>query len=126
MACAARGNLTCTSPPSSHARKNCVTKSWSFDQINTSSCDVVSNLPKLYRADGPPSCEDGKSVGMSSYTITLWCGCRVYVSCDPRTRTAHARILEHRGPSCPDRRHQVGTKLRLWEMLPDPRVDETW
>jgi hypothetical protein len=59
-----------------------------------------------------------------SYTITLWCGCRVYVSCDPRTRAAHSRILERRGPDCGDRRHQRGERLRLWEMLPDPRIDE--
>ena len=59
-----------------------------------------------------------------SYTITLWCGCRVYVSCDPRTRVAHTRIIERRGRSCPNRRHDVGTRLNLWELLPDRRVTE--
>jgi len=59
-----------------------------------------------------------------SYTITLWCGCRVYVSCDPRTRLAHARVVERRGQSCPDRRHDVGARLRLWEILPDGRVPD--
>jgi hypothetical protein len=48
----------------------------------------------------------------------------VYVSCDPRTRLAHTRIIERRGVSCPDRRHDVGTRLRLWEMLPDHRVQQ--
>ncbi len=54
-----------------------------------------------------------------SYTITLGCGCRVYVSCDPRTRAAHTRIIESRGAVCRVRRHDVGIRLRLWELLPD-------
>lgn len=57
----------------------------------------------------------------NSYTVTLWCGCRVYVSCNPVTRCAHARIIERRGPACPERRHDVGMRLWLWEMLPDRR-----
>jgi hypothetical protein len=56
-----------------------------------------------------------------SYTIPLWCGCRVYVACHPRTRLAHARIIEKRGDQCPVRRHDVGCRLWLWEMLPDPQ-----
>ena len=60
-----------------------------------------------------------------SYTLTLWCGCRVYVSCDPRTRVAHHRIVERRGDCCTDRRHHIGLRLRLWELLPDPRIDES-
>jgi hypothetical protein len=59
-----------------------------------------------------------------SYSITLWCGCRVYVSINQRTRVAHTRIVERRGVACPDRRHWVGTRLRLWEILPDTRVAE--
>lgn len=59
-----------------------------------------------------------------SYTITLWCGCRVYVSCDPRTRAAHHRIIERRGDGCTERRHHIGLGLRLWELLPDPRNNE--
>ena len=58
-----------------------------------------------------------------SYSITLWCGCCVYVSCDPRTRLAHTRIIERRGTTCPDRRHDIGSRLRLWELLPDRRHD---
>ena len=57
-----------------------------------------------------------------SYSITLWCGCRVYVSCHPRTRIAHTRIIERRGAACPDRRHDVGGRLRIWELLPDQRA----
>ncbi len=60
-----------------------------------------------------------------SYSITLWCGCRVYVSCHPQTRIAHTRIIERRGPACRDRRHDVGGCLRLWELLPDTRLSQT-
>ena len=42
-----------------------------------------------------------------SYTVTLWCGCQVYVSCHPVTRLAHSRIVERRGPACPIRRHEA-------------------
>lgn len=59
-----------------------------------------------------------------SYSITLWCGCRVYVSCHPQTGTAHTRIIERRGNNCPDRRHAVAAQLRLWEILPDRRISE--
>ena len=59
-----------------------------------------------------------------SYAITLWCGCSVYVSCDPKTGLAHTRIIERRSAACTDRRHEVGLRLRLWEMLPDPRLRE--
>jgi hypothetical protein len=57
----------------------------------------------------------------SSYTVGLWCGCTVYVSCHPQTRLANARIVERRGASCPERRHQLGSRLWLWELLPDRR-----
>ena len=36
-----------------------------------------------------------------SYTLTIPCGCSVYVSCNPHTRVAHARIVERRGPPVP-------------------------
>lgn len=55
-----------------------------------------------------------------SYTLTLACGCAVYVSCHPRTGVAHTRIIERRGPSCRNRHHDVGARLWLWEMLPQP------
>ena len=57
-----------------------------------------------------------------SYTVTLCCGCSVYVSCNPRTRIAHSRIIERKGAKCPNRKHDVGARLWLWELLPDPRV----
>jgi len=57
-----------------------------------------------------------------SYTVTLWCGCCVYVSCHPTTRLAHTRIVEQRGATCPVRRHEIGARLWLWELLPDPRA----
>jgi hypothetical protein len=66
-----------------------------------------------------------------SYTLTLQCGCVVYVSRNPTTHVAHTRILQSRGPSCVNRRHEVGLRLFLWELLPaasaspspDPAVD---
>ena len=65
-----------------------------------------------------------------SYTITIQCGCVVYVSCHPRTRVAHTRVIETRGAVCPNRRHRAGERLWLWELLPDgahpvaPRFEE--
>jgi hypothetical protein len=59
-----------------------------------------------------------------SYSITLWCGCRIYVACHPRTSAPHTRIVERRDLQCQDRRHDVGARIRLWEMLPDPRATE--
>ena len=55
-----------------------------------------------------------------SYDITLSCGCTVYVSCDPRTNVPHTRVLDRRDPACRDRRHEVGTRLWLWQLLPEP------
>ena len=55
-----------------------------------------------------------------SYNISLACGCLVYVSCHPDTRVAHTRVLEARGADCRDRRHEVGLRLYLWELLPQP------
>ena len=54
-----------------------------------------------------------------SYTVTLWCGCEVYVSCNPKTGIAHSRIVEARGTACPARRHEIGARLWLWELLPE-------
>jgi hypothetical protein len=53
-----------------------------------------------------------------SYTLTLQCGCVVYVSRNPTTHIAHTRILQSRGPTCANRRHEVGLRLFLWELLP--------
>jgi hypothetical protein len=58
-----------------------------------------------------------------SYCVTLWCGCDVYVSCHPQTGLAHTRIIERRGQRCPVRRHEIGARLWLWELLPKPRAD---
>jgi len=55
-----------------------------------------------------------------SHTITLHCGCSVYVACDPNTGVAHTRVLERRHPQCSVRKHEVGLKLALWELLPEP------
>jgi hypothetical protein len=48
----------------------------------------------------------------------------VYVSCNPKTGAAHTRVLERRSAACADRRHEVGMRLRLWEMLPDARLHD--
>jgi hypothetical protein len=56
---------------------------------------------------------------LMSYNLSLHCGCVVYVSCDPKTRVAHTRIIQTRGADCRNRKHDVGTRLFLWEILPD-------
>ena len=55
-----------------------------------------------------------------SYNLTLSCGCVVYVSCHPVTGIAHTRIIQSRGTECGVRRHDVGARLYLWELLPEP------
>jgi hypothetical protein len=55
-----------------------------------------------------------------SYTLTLRCGCVVYVSRHPETGIAHTRVIQSHGANCRIRRHEVGLKLYLWELLPDP------
>jgi hypothetical protein len=57
-----------------------------------------------------------------SYNLTLPCGCVVYVACHPETRVAHTRIIEHRGPGCRTPRHEVGARVYLWELLPEPQT----
>ena len=60
-----------------------------------------------------------------SYNLTLPCGCVVYVACHPETRVAHTRVIEQRGTNCPTPRHEVGARVYLWELLPEPRTDRT-
>jgi hypothetical protein len=48
-----------------------------------------------------------------SYTITLRCGCVVYVSCHPDTQIAHTRVIEARGAECSERRHERGVRLTV-------------
>jgi hypothetical protein len=60
-----------------------------------------------------------------SYNLSLSCGCVVYVSCHPTTRVAHTRVIEARGARCGVRRHEVGLRLYLWELLPSPSRSET-
>jgi len=57
-------------------------------------------------------------MGMS-YNLTIHCGCVVYVSCHPKTRVAHTRVIQSRGAGCSVRKHEVGARLFLWEILPD-------
>jgi len=58
-----------------------------------------------------------------SYTLTLQCGCVVYVSAHPKTRIAHTRVIQSRGSHCSVRRHEIGLRLYLWELLPDPHIE---
>ena len=57
----------------------------------------------------------------SSYCVTVWCGCRVYVSRHPRSGLTNTRIIERRGDQCRIRQHMIGARLWLWELLPDRR-----
>jgi hypothetical protein len=54
-----------------------------------------------------------------SHNLTLECGCVVYVAANPETGVAHTRIIQSRGLACRVRRHEVGLRLFLWELLPD-------
>ena len=54
-----------------------------------------------------------------SYTVKLPCGCDVYVSCHPLSGIAHTRILERRDLACTIRKHEVGARVWLWELLPN-------
>jgi len=58
------------------------------------------------------------------YRLCLACGCTVYVVRDPITGVAQLRELESRGSSCTDRRHALGARLWLWEILPEPQRPE--
>jgi hypothetical protein len=55
-----------------------------------------------------------------SYNLTLPCDCVVYVSCHPQTRIAHTRVIQSRATACRVRRHEVGVRLYLWQILPNP------
>jgi hypothetical protein len=68
------------------------------------------------------------TTGSLSYNLTLPCGCVVYVSTHPKTRIAHTRVIQTRSEQCRIRRHETGSRLYLWEMLPDPahRPDPRW
>jgi hypothetical protein len=53
-----------------------------------------------------------------SYTVTLGCGCRVYVACHPQTGIAHTRLIETRPPDCAVRSHAIDVRIPVWELLP--------
>jgi hypothetical protein len=61
----------------------------------------------------------GISTSVMSYNITLRCGCVVYVACHPQSGVAHTRVLECRGQLCLVRKHEVGMRLALAELLLD-------
>jgi len=57
-----------------------------------------------------------------SYTLRLQCGCIVYVARNPHTGVAHTRVIEKRGSACTVRKHEVGFRLGLWDILPERAV----
>jgi hypothetical protein len=61
----------------------------------------------------------GQAIDGVSHSLNLACGCTVYVSCHPIIKVAYTRIIERRGPQCTDRRHGVGVRLWLWDLLPE-------
>ena len=59
-----------------------------------------------------------------SFHITMWCGCQVYVMCDPETGAADLRSIQRRGDACLEDCHEVGVPLPVCELLPkDVRFD---
>ena len=60
-----------------------------------------------------------------SYDLRLQCGCVLHVSRDPETGSVRTRVIQSLGTDCRDRRHQVGVRLYLWEILPDYRYRPT-
>ena len=54
-----------------------------------------------------------------SYSLTVYCGCVLHVACDPATGVARTRTIQSRGQNCRVRRHEVGLRLYLWEILPN-------
>jgi hypothetical protein len=55
-----------------------------------------------------------------TYSLTLPCGCQVVVACDPQTRFAHSRLIDRRGTYCQRLGHEPGSRVYLWDFLPDP------
>jgi hypothetical protein len=51
-----------------------------------------------------------------SYLFTVPCGCVVHVVREPNP----TRVIVLRGADCFKPGHDVGRRLFLWEMLPDP------
>jgi hypothetical protein len=66
------------------------------------------------------ACIHRGSVTVASYNLVLPCGCTLYVACHPATRVAHTRIIEQRSALCRERRHEIGARISLWELLPNP------
>ena len=80
-------------------------------------------LRDLYTAEARVSPTRSRNDHMSSsYSVTVWCGCRVYVSHHPRSGLTNTRVIERPGAECRVRNHMVGARLWLWELLPDRRV----
>ena len=53
-----------------------------------------------------------------SYTLTLDCGCTVYVSAALTGSMIPTRVLQSRDPDCRVEGHRVGVRIWLWELLP--------
>ena len=60
-----------------------------------------------------PSPERARNVIAGGYQLV------VYVECHPQSGVAHSRVLECRGQLCLVRKHEVGMRLALAELLMD-------
>lgn len=82
-------------------------------------------LPRGYAADAAMSMGTSNHRVMP-YTLTLDCGCTVYVDAESSRSQTPTRVLQARAPACQVRGHRVGVRVWLWELLPEPaRVSAT-
>lgn len=52
------------------------------------------------------------------YQLVSPCGCTVRVACDRETGVVHTRVIEEPGDTCRNRRHRIGARFWVWELLP--------
>jgi hypothetical protein len=55
-----------------------------------------------------------------SYTLTLDCGCIVYVAAEAGESPTPTRVLQSRAAACRVKGHHVGVRVWIWELLPGP------
>ena len=82
---------------------------------DASRADTATELMLRIRRSHPTDTQPLYCGGMS-YTVSLGCGCQVYVSCHPRSGVAHTRIIEFRSSRCAIRSHDVGVRIPAWEL----------
>jgi hypothetical protein len=57
------------------------------------------------------------------YDLTLPCSCIARVSAHPETGVVQTRLIQSRGTACRVRRHRIGVRLYLWELLPEQKFE---